>query len=136
LKKKIEVYAKTPEDEAYFRGQFLGKAEQYFPRLTEWCPPIYLGVEPPGGLIATYHHIPTDASYIYVQSTDLFPGRDDFNAQADYIYHELAHVFEYKFIGRRAGQFDERFAQAVHDSVRSGNKLLYVVLTQMMGEEL
>lgn len=132
MQEKIQVYAQTPEKAARFRGKYLMKAEQYFPKLVEWCPPIYIGVNPPNGLLATYHHIPADAKYIYIQSTDIMPGRNDFDAQADFIYHELAHVFEYKFMNRRAGQFDERFAQAVHDAVRSCNKLLYVVLTQLM----
>lgn len=132
MQEKIKVYAKTPEEEAYFRGKFLIPAEQYFPKLAEWCPPIYVGVDPSGGLLATYHHIPADAKYIYIQNVDVLPGRNDFDAQAEFVYHEIAHVFEYKFLGRRAGQYDERFAQAVHEAVKSGNKLLYVILTQMM----
>lgn len=130
--RKNKGIRKNAGGEAYFRGKFLIPAEQYFPRLAEWCPPIYVGVDPSGGLLATYHHIPADAKYIYIQNVDVQPGRNDFDAQAEFVYHEIAHVFEYKFLGRRAGQYDERFAQAVHNSVKAGNKLLYVVLTQMM----
>ena len=81
---------------------FLFRPNNIFPRLSEWCPPIYIGVNPPNGLLAAYHHIPADAKYIYIQSTDIMPGRNDFDAQADFIYHELAHVFEYKFMNRGA----------------------------------
>lgn len=130
---KIKVYAQDPEKEARFRGHYLIQAEQYYPRLAEWCPPIYIGVTPPGGLPATYHHIPADAGYIYLQDTDVIPGWRDFDAQVENVYHELAHVIEIKFMGRTAATCDERFAQAVHAAVKKEDKLLYVLLTHMMG---
>lgn len=129
---KIKVYAQTQEKEARFRGKYLVKAEQYFPRLDEWCPPIYIGVTPPGGLMATYHHVPPDARYIYLQDTDVIPGWNDFDAQTEFVYHEIAHVFEVKFMGRNISTSDEKFAQAIHAAVKADNKLLYVLLTHIM----
>jgi hypothetical protein len=132
MQEKIKVYAQTQEKEARFRGKYLIKAERYFPRLDQWCPPIYIGVTPPDGLLATYHHIPPDGSYIYLQDVDVIPGWNDFDAQTEFVYHEIAHVFEVKFMGRKLGTTDEKFAQAVHNAVVKEDPLLYILLTHMM----
>ena len=133
MQELIKVYAQTPEKAARFRGKHLQKATKYFPNLSEWCQPIYIGVTPPSGLPAPYHHIPQDASYIYLQDVDVIPGWNDFDAQTEFLYHELAHVIEYKFMNRRLGQFDELFAQAVHAAVAAEDKLVYVLLSHIMG---
>lgn len=132
MQEKIQVYAQTPEKAARFRGKHLIKAERYFPRLDQWCPPIYIGVTPPGGLPAKYHHVPPDGSYIYLQDVDVIPGWNDFDAQTETVFHEIAHIFEMKFMGRKLGTTDEKFAQAVQSAVAKEDKLLYVLLSHMM----
>lgn len=132
MQEKIKVYAQTPEKESRFRGKQLIKAEQYFPRLDQWCPPIYIGVDPPGGKLANHHYVPPDGSYIFLEDVDIIPGWNDFDAQTDFFNHETAHIYEIKFMGRGLYTCDEKFAQAVHDSVRAGNKLLYIILTHIM----
>lgn len=135
MQEKIKVYAQTPEEAAHFRGKYLIKAEQYFPKLDEWCPPIYISVIPPGGRLETYHYVPFGGSYIYLGEADIIEGWNDFDAQTEFFYHEVGHVFEMKFMGRRYGTdkpHDEKFAQAVHDSVHREDKLLYIVLTHLM----
>jgi hypothetical protein len=129
MQELIKVYAQTPEKSARFRGKYLQKAEQYFPRLDQWCPPIYIGVTPPGGLPVTYHHIPSDASYIYLGEAEIIPGWNDFDAQTEFVFHELAHVVEHK-IGK---PYDERFAQAIHAAVAAGDMLVYALLSHIMG---
>lgn len=133
MQEQIKVYAQSPEKESRFRGKYLQKAIKYYPKLAQWCPPIYIGVTPPSGLPAPYHHMPPDASYIYLQDVDVIPGWNDFDAQTEFLFHELAHVIEHKFINRRLGQFDELFAQSIHAAVAAEDKLVYVLLSHIMG---
>jgi hypothetical protein len=134
MQELIKVYAQTPEKAAHFRGKHLQKAERYFPRLDQWCPPIYIGVYPEGKTqLAPYHHVPPDGSYIFLQDVDVIPGWDDFDAQTKLIYHELTHIVELKFMGRTAYTCDEKFAQAIQASVSAENMLVYVLLSHIMG---
>ncbi len=133
MQEKIKVYAQTQEEEARFRGKHLQKAIEYFPKLSEWCPPIYINATPPGGRLATHHYVPPSGNYIYLAAVDVIEGWDDFYAQTEYFHHEAAHIVEMKFMGRTVHTCDERFARAVHQAVNANNKLLYVVLSQIMG---
>ena len=134
MQELIKVYAQTDEKASRFRGKHLQNAEHYFPRLDQWCPPIYIGTYPEGKTqLATYHHVPADGSYIFLQDVEVIPGWNDFDAQTEFLYHELTHIIELKFMHRTAYTCDERFAQAVHSAVKVEDKLVYVLLSHMMG---
>jgi len=132
---KIEIITNDERAAAIFRGHFLYPAAWYFPKLEQWCPPIYLGINPapsdyPG---RNKTHISANASYLYIPQVDVIPGDNDLLQQMANLYHELAHVFEVKILGRTANiTTDEVFAWAIQNAVERGDRLIYVLLSHMM----
>lgn len=127
---KIQVYGPAVEV-AYFRGMILQKAAHYFPLLDQWCPPIYINVKPPWGTDGE-ERPHADPRYIYLPLVDVVPDYRDYHLGMENFYHEAAHAFEMKIMGRSMAECDQEFAYAVENAVKKEDSLVYVLLTAMM----